>query len=158
MAKLTQGTQLYFLDPETDAVTLVECPTGITGLGGTRDQVDITCLDSLEAESLPGLARPGEVSVQIQFDQDNTSHVRLFELFQDTSQENIWWAIGGSDGRDIPPTSGDSTGWVVPLTRTYWLFEGYISNMPVDWPLGGVQGGTMTIQRSGRATLSRKTA
>jgi hypothetical protein len=156
MAKLTQGTQLYFLDPETVTVTEVNCPTSITGLGGTRDQIDITCLDSREAESLPGLARPGQVSVGIQFDQTDTSHVRLFELFQDSAQQNIWWAIGLSDGQ-APPTSGDSTGFVLPTSRSFFEFEGYLSDFPVEFPLGGIQTGTMTIQRSGPANLSIKT-
>jgi hypothetical protein len=156
MAKLTQGTQLYFLDPETDTVTVVGCPTSITGLDSTRDQIDVTCLDSSEAESLPGMARPSTVSVGMQWDQDDASHVRLFELFQDSSQQNIWWAIGLSDG-NAPPTSGDSTGFVLPTTRSWFEFEGYLASFPIEFPLGGVQQGTVTIQRSGPATFTKKT-
>ena len=156
MAKLTQGTEVYFLDPVGDVVTKIECPISITGLGGARDQIDVTCMDSAEAESLPGFARPGQVQIGIQFDQTNASHIRLFELFQDSSQENIWWAIGLSDGSGIPPTSGDSTGFVLPTTRSFFEFEGYIADFPIDFPLGGVQNGTMSIQRSGRATFTAK--
>lgn len=156
MARLTKGTQLYFLDPDTDAVTKVVCPTGITGLGGSRDQIPTTCLDSEEAESLPGNAQPGTVNVPIQFDQTEASHVRLFELFQATDQTLLQWAIGLSDGIGIPPTSGDSTGFVLPSTRTFFTFAGYIADFPVDFALNSVQQGTMTIQRSGPADLSIK--
>jgi hypothetical protein len=82
--------------------------------------------------------------------------VRLFELFQDSSQQNIWWAIGLSDG-NAPPTSGDSTGFVLPTTRSWFEFEGYLASFPIEFPLGGVQQGTVTIQRSGPATFTKKT-
>ena len=48
MSIRTQGTELYFADSVNYSnVTLVKltCPTGISGLGGPRDQIDTTCLD-----------------------------------------------------------------------------------------------------------------
>ena len=74
MAMSTQGTELYFLDPEgsPDTVTKVGCPISITGLGGGREQINTTCLDSLEQTFLPGFANPGPIGVTIQFDADRS--------------------------------------------------------------------------------------
>jgi len=46
MSVKTQGTELYFVS--SAAVLKLTCPTGITGLGGARDQIETTCLDNTE--------------------------------------------------------------------------------------------------------------
>ena len=157
MAMITQGTEFYFLDPVGDVVTKVGCPISITGLGGGREQIVTTCLDSTEAEFLPGFATPGPIGVTIQFDADDPSHARLLELFQDPTQTLIWWALGLSDGPGTPPTSGDSTGFVLPTTRSWFEFEGYVADFPIDINLNAVYQGTMSIQRSGPATFTAET-
>lgn len=157
MAMLTQGTEFYFLDPVGDTVTKVACPISITGLGGPREQIPTTCLDSEEQESLPGFANPGPISVVIQFDPNEPSHTRLYELFQDSQQRNIPWAIGLSDDPGTAPSSGDSTGFVLPTTRSWWEFLGYVADVPIDINLNSVYQGTMTIQRSGAVTFTAAT-
>lgn len=157
MAMLTQGTELYFLDPEGDVVTKVDCPISITGLGGSREQIPTTCLDSTEAEFLPGFATPGPISITIQFDKDSASHARLLELFQDPAQTLVWWAMGLSDGLGVPPTSGDSTGFILPTTRSWFQWEGYVADFPIDVNLNSVYQGTMQVQRSGPATFTAET-
>ena len=160
MAMSTQGTELYFLDPEgsPDTVTKVGCPVSITGLGGGREQINTTCLDSLEQTFLPGFANPGPIGVTIQFDPTDPSHVRLLEIFQDPNQSLLWWALGLSDGFGIPPTSGDSSsGMTLPATRSWFQFEGYVADFPIDINLNAVYQGTMSIQRSGAAEFTAKT-
>ena len=160
MAILTQGTELYFLNPgdssEGETVTKLVCPTAITGLNSPRDQIEVTCLDSLEAEYLPGLSRPGAATITIQFDPDEPSHRRILELKQDPDVQNIWWSIGFSDGTGIPPTSGDSSGFVVPTTRTFLSFEAYLTDVPFDLALNSVVTSTIGLQVSGEKTISYK--
>jgi Phage tail tube, TTP, lambda-like len=160
MAILTQGTELYFLDPgdsSGEVVTQLVCPTAITGLNSPRDQIETTCLDSVEAEYLPGLSRPGAATITIQFDPTEPSHRRLLELKEDPTVQNIWWAIGFSDGIGIPPTSGDSSGFVVPTTRTFLMFEAYLTDVPFDFSLNAVVTSTIGLQVSGGKTISYKT-
>ena len=80
----TQGTELWFVsDASTPAIVKVGCPTGVTGLGGSRNQIDVTCLDSAEMQYEPGMANPSTVSVPINFDPQNVSHEELLDmLFQ----------------------------------------------------------------------------
>src|SRR5690606_8924465 len=62
----TQGTHLYFANPTSTDPQLVKlaCPTGMSGLGGAKDQTEITCLDNTDdKEYVPGLGNPGQVSV-----------------------------------------------------------------------------------------------
>ena len=161
MAIVTQGTEVYFLDPgdtSGEVVTKLTCPTAITGLNSPRDQIEVTCLDSLEAEYLPGLARPGAATITIQFDPTDASHQRLLELKSDPTVQNIWWAIGFSDGVGIPPTSGDSSGFVVPTTRTFLMFEAYLTDVPFDFALNSVVTTTIGLQVSGEKTISYKVA
>ena len=158
MTVMTQGTELYIGDPYDDSIFKVYCPTGITGLGGAREQIPITCLDSEEAEFAPGFATPGPVSVPLNLDFSEPSHVRLYELFQSTDQTNVQVAIGLSDGKGIPPTSVDSSGFVLPTTRTWLQFAGYVADVPIDLALGSVVQGTMTIQRSGAIDVQPKAA
>lgn len=47
----TQGTELFFVDnsvttSDPDLIKLA-CPTGIQGLGGAKDQIETTCLDTV---------------------------------------------------------------------------------------------------------------
>ena len=161
MAISTQGTELYFLDPgdtSGEVVTKLGCPTAITGLNSPADQIETTCLDSLEAEYVRGLKRPGAGTVTIQWDPDDASHRRILEIADDPTIGNIWWAIGLSDGTGIPPTSGDSSGFVFPTTRTYLSFEGYVADVPFDFALNSVVTSTINIQVSGSKTVSYKVA
>ena len=58
MSIKTQGTNLYFIS--SGQVKTMTCPTGITGLGGTRDQIETTCLNATDDKSyVSGLGNPG---------------------------------------------------------------------------------------------------
>jgi hypothetical protein len=154
MAKKTQGTQLYFIDPDTFAVTKVGCVTAMSGLTAGRDQIETTCLDSDARTYEAGMATPGAAQFTINFDPAFADHVRLHELYVEGA--TLDWALGWSDGVDIPPTS-DSTAFDLPATRTWITFEGYISDLPFDFALNSVVSSQVSIQVSGFPTLIPKT-
>jgi hypothetical protein len=149
MALKTQGTQLYFIDPDTFAVTVVGCVTALTGLTAARDQIETTCLDSTARTYVAGMATPGAAQFTINFDPSDSSHVRLHELYVDGV--DLDFALGWSDGTAAP--TSDSTAFTTPTTRTWILFSGFISDLPFDFALNTVVTSNVSIQVSGFPTL-----
>lgn len=149
MAVRTQGTELWFIDPDTDLPTKVGCVTTLSGLTAARDQIETTCLDSTARTYEPGMATPGAAQFTINFDPTDASHVRLHELY--VAGTTLDWALGWSDGV-VPPTA-DTSGFVFPATRTWIAFEGYISDLPFDFSLNSVVSSTVSLQVSGFATV-----
>jgi Phage tail tube, TTP, lambda-like len=156
MALLTQGTELFFVDPEDFSIVEVGCVTTLTGITTPREQIEVTCLDSTGREYVPGLAAPGTATFTINFDPQDPSHVRLHELFEDATITTVEWAVGFSDGT-AAPTSADSSGIVTPTTRTWLLFAGYLNDFPFDVALNSVVTNNIGIQISGRPVLLVKT-
>jgi len=153
MAVKTQGTQLYFIDPDTFAVTPVGCVTTLTGLTAGRDQIEVTCLDSDAREYLAGMATPGAAQFTINSDPADVSHVRLHELYVEGT--TLDWAIGWSDGTAAP--TSDSTAFTLPSTRSWITFEGYLSDFPFDFALASAVTSNISIQVSGFPTWTPKT-
>jgi hypothetical protein len=149
MSILAQGSELYFLDPDTNQVVKVECPTSFSPGATPRDQIEDTCLDSLTRTYQPGLATPAAASVALLADPQYASHVRLYELSQLTANVNIPWALGWSDGFGIPPTVDADGGFEFPTSRTWTAFEGYVGDFPFDFATNTLVATAMTIQRSG---------
>lgn len=153
MAKKTQGTQLYVIDPDDNSVITVGCVTAITGITATRDQIETTCLDSAAREYVAGMAAPGTAQFTINFDPSDASHVRLHELY--VAGTSLQWALGWSDGTSAP--SGASTdGFTLPATRTWIQFDGFISDLPFDFSLNAVVSSNVSVQVSGFPTLTAK--
>lgn len=152
MAKKTQGTELYFIDPDSFAVTKVGCVTAINGLTAARDQIETTCLDSAARTYEAGMATPGAATFTVNFDPSDDSHVRLHELYVDGT--TLDWALGWSDGTAAP--TSDSTAFDAPDTRTWLLFEGFVQDLPFDFALNAVVTSQVAIQVSGFPTLVPK--
>lgn len=143
----SQGTQLYFIDPDTDAVVEVTCITELTGLSQTRDQVETTCLSDNERSYIAGLASPGQANFSIYTDLQDASHVRLQQLA--VAGTSVEWAVGWSDGT-ADPTGVTSAGqFVLPTTRSWLTFNGYISDFPFDFAQNSVVTSNLGIQTSG---------
>lgn len=144
MSIKTQGTQLYFISG--GQVKTVTCPTGITGLGGTRDQIETTCLNDTDDKSyVSGLGNPGQVSVPFVFDPAALDHQLLLAL-ADTG--NITdWMIGFSDGTATPTVVSGQL--VMASTRTSASFDGFVADVAIDVATNEVVRGTLTLQRSG---------
>lgn len=145
MSIKAQGTQLYFVDPDTDAIVEVACITELTGLSQSRDQIDVTCLSDQERSFEAGLATPGVANFAIYADPREPSHIRLHELA--VAGTVLDWAAGWSDGT-APPTGG-TPAMVLPTTRTWLTFEGYVSDFPFDFAQNSVVTSNLGIQTSG---------
>ncbi|MET1069993.1 MAG: phage tail tube protein [Pseudomonas prosekii] len=164
MSILTQGTQVYALvpsaaDPAVLEVFEVECATAFSPGGNPADQIEVTCLSDKVRRYMRGLRTPGQASLTLNADSNNTSHIRLHQLSEDDSIESVAWAVGWSDGFGIPPTlnvGGDD--FVLPPTRTWFIFDGYVSDFPFDFAANTVVTTAATIQRSGGSAWIRKTA
>lgn len=155
MAKKTQGTNLYVIDPDDGAVITVGCPTSISGIDTTVEQIETTCLNSTAREYEAGLASPGTASFGIQTDPSDPSHVRLHEL--KIAGATLKWAVGWSESPDTPPTSAqDSHGewhFVTNPARSWILFEGFMNSFPFEFAGNSVVQSTVGIQVSGEPVL-----
>jgi hypothetical protein len=155
MSMKVQGTTLFFVDPDTDDIVEVDCITSFNGLTASRDQTDVTCMQDEGRSFEPGLLNPGNANFGILFDSSKASHVRLHALY--VAGTKLEWALAGSDGT-APPTSVDSGGdFVLPTTRTFWTFNGYLSDYPFDFAIGGRVASTIAIQLSGFPSIHAKT-
>lgn len=146
----TQGTHLYFANPTSSTPELVKlaCPTGISGLGGARDQIDVTCLDNTDdREYIPGLGNPGQVSVPFNFIPSHISHQVLFDLKE--AGTVIDFIICLSDGTAQPTINGQGV-ITPPALRTSFEFRGFVQDVNIDMATNDKVTGTLTIQRSGK--------
>ena len=149
MAKKTQGTMLYVIvpadDPTPAEVVRVGCVTNLTGVSASRDQIETTCLESLARTYEAGMATPGSATFTVNFDPEDASHLAVHALFR--SGVKVDWAIGWSDGTE-DPTLGSTDGFDLPDTRTWILFNGYVSDVPFDFALNAVVTSNISIQVS----------
>ena len=162
MSMLAQGTQVYALvpiagNPTTYEVLEVECATAFNPGGNPADQIETTCLSEKVRSYMRGLRTPGQATLTLNADPRNASHVRLHQLSEDDSIESIKWAVGWSDGTGIEPTVEDDD-FVLPTTRTWFIFDGYVSDFPFDFAANTVVTTAATIQRSGGSAWIRKAA
>lgn len=155
MALDTQGTNLYFIDPDTFAVTAVGCPTGISGFSAPRDERETTCLEDVARSYEAGMLTPGTISVTLNFDPSDASHARLHELYE--AGTSLEWAIGFSDGTAEPGVDSDND-FDFPTSRSYLQFDGYVSDFPFEFALAANVVSTMAIKMSGSPVLVEKTA
>lgn len=153
MAVKTQGSELYFIDPDDNSVVEVGCVTTLTGLTAARDQIETTCLDSTARTYVAGMATPGQAQFTVNFDPSDPSHVRLHQLY--VLGTSIDWALGWSDGTAIP--TGDSSGFTTSTSRSWILFNGFLTDVPFDFALNTVVQSNIAVQVSDFPTLVPKT-
>lgn len=167
MAVLVQGSDLFALVPETGEIIDIGCMTSVTPGDSTSDPVETTCINDTVRSYLPGLATPGVASFTIQTDPQDANHVRLIELKR--TGANLRWALGmrqqsaidANVPADEPTSAVDSSGefdFVLPATRSWILFEGYISAFTWSFELNGVVNSTVSVQVSGDQALIPATA
>lgn len=151
MSIFAQGSELFFVDPDTKEVVKVQCPTGFTPGGAPADQLEDTCIDDTTKTYKKGLRTPGSATINLLADPKYASHLRLYELYAEDSDENvdIQFAIGWSDGKGIAPTVDSDGLFVLPTTRTWLTFAGYISDFPFDFQTNTLVSTAMTVQVSG---------
>lgn len=149
------GTELYFLDPEDCSVVQVGCPTSITGLDSTIEQLETTCLESTARTYEAGLATPGTATFTLSLNPQDPSHIRLLEL--KTAGTSLRWVIGFPDAIGTDPTgTTDSDGecaFSLPASRTWLEFEGFVNSYAFDFSLNALITATVGIQVSGDPVL-----
>lgn len=152
----TQGTEVYFVDntrtsSQPDLIKLA-CPTGVQGLGGAKDQIETTCLDTIgDKEYAGGLGNPGVVTIPFNLIPRDFSHQVLFE-FKRTG-EVLPWLAALSEGTEQPTV--DSDGLITaPSGRSSFAFEGYIADVNIDVATNEIVRGTLTVQRSGNVVFN----
>lgn len=158
MSKLTQGTEIYFLDDQgSDPVVVkVQCPTAFNPGGNPADQLDDTCLDAVSRAYKSGLRTPGQASLNINADPENESHTRMHEFSEMNPSPELKWAVGWSDGTAAPTVNSVGDDFNLPATRTWFTFQGYISDFPFDFQGNSLVASAVSIQRSGGAAWIEK--
>jgi hypothetical protein len=152
----TQGTELFFVDnsvttSDPDLIKLA-CPTGIQGLGGAKDQIETTCLDTVgDKEFAGGLGNPGVVTVPFNLIPREYSHQNLLALKK--AGEILSWIACLSEGATQPTIDTDGV-IAAPSGRSSFLFQGYIADVNIDIANNEIVRGTLTIQRSGDVTFN----
>ncbi|WP_025371816.1 phage tail tube protein [Advenella mimigardefordensis] len=159
MSVLAQGTDFYAIDPADGSLIDVGCITSLNGIDDAIDQIETTCLQNKERTYRAGLSTPGTATFGLQIDPANEpDHVRLHQLKKEGA--TIRWAVGWSDGTAAPTVGSDSSGndiFVLPTTRTWLTFEGYMSSFPFAFETNAVVSSEVGIQISGPIDLLPKT-
>lgn len=148
MSKLTQGTELFFIDPDSLQVVKVGAISQFNPGGSPADQIEDTDLDATAKTYKKGLRTPGQASVTIFADPSRADHIRLHELANEEADRSIKWAIGWSGDKTPPDVDSDGE-FSLPVTRAWTLFDGYVSDFPFDFSVNTVVSTALTIQRSG---------
>jgi hypothetical protein len=155
MAIKTQGTELYVVDPADNSVINVGCVTSIDGIDTSVEQVETTCLGEQARSYIAGLATPGAASFGINTDTGDASHIRLHQL--KVAGTSLQWAVGWSDGT-ADPTADSAGDFVVPATRSWITFEGFMNSYPFSFQQNNVVQSNIGIQVSGEPALVAKSA
>lgn len=161
MSILSQGTQIYALVPPVSGtgpktVLAIECATAFSPGGAPADQIEDTCLEDTTRSYKKGLRTPGQASLTVNADPNNASHIRLHQLSEADGDTTIEWAVGWSDGTAAPTLNTAGNGFELPDTRTWFTFQGYVSDFPFDFAANAVVSTAATIQRSGGSAWIRK--
>ncbi len=152
----TQGSALYLVDASVSSsdpeLVKLDCPTGVQGLGGAKDQIETTCLETIgDKEFAAGLGNPGQVTVPFNFIPRAFSHRSL--LAYKESGEVLEWILCLSESTEAPTL--DSDGAIVPpTTRSSFEFSGYVADVNFDLATNEIVRGTLLIQRSGNVQLN----
>lgn len=155
----SQGTDLYTIDPATGALLDVGCITSLDGIDTAIDQIETTCLNDITRTYEAGLSTPGAATFGLQFDPSEVNHIRLHQL--KTAGTQLKWAIGFSDGTVAPTAGTDSSGdeeFVLPPTRSWLVFDGYMNSFPFTFGLNTMVTSTVGIQVSGEPVLIPKSS
>lgn len=155
MSVLTQGTKIYFIDPDDLSIVPILKTTAFNPGGAPADQIEDTGLEDFVRTYKKGLATPGQASLTVLADPQTESHIRLHELSEETTDRLVKFAVGWSDGT-AAPTADSGGDFVLPTSRTWFTFQGYVSDFPMDFAGNTVVTTAATIQRSGGSVWTPK--
>ncbi len=155
MSILTQGTQVYMIDPADDTVVTIKDVTTFNPGGSPADQIEDTPLAASVRTYKRGLRTPGQASATLNADPSEPSHIRLHALSKDDTVASINFVIGWADGT-APPTVDIDGAFVLPTTRTWFEFSGYIADFPLDFSSNTIVTSEVSIQRTGNSVWTQK--
>lgn len=136
-------SQLYYFDGT--AIIPVVCAKEIDLGQDSEEDVDVTCIDSPEVDTEAGQITPGEGSLAIDLDDENSSHLKLVALSKTDPKKTVRWYMGSSHTDDPPTvTSGAVT---LPTTRTWWEFDGYLKRAAPTFEKGQHVGYSFPLKR-----------
>ena len=153
MSVKTQGTDLYAIDPADGSLISVGCITSIDGIDTAIEQIETTCLSDTARTYVAGQGTPGTATFGINTDPKDNTHVRLLEIKQDGL--TMLWAVGWSDGTSPPTVDTDDT-FILPSTRSWLTFSGFINAFPFSFQGNSVVQSNVGIQVSGEVTMVPK--
>lgn len=162
MSILSQGTKIYALVPPLSGtgpktVLAIECATAFNPGGAPADQIEDTCLEDTVRSYKKGLRTPGQASITLNADPKNASHIRLHQLSEAEGDTSVDWAVGWSDGTAAPTLNTAGDGFELPESRTWFVFQGFVSDFPFDFAGNAVVTSAVTVQRSGGSAWIPKT-
>lgn len=147
------------IDPAAPTVVVeIECISSFSPGGNPADQLADECLGETTRRFRKGMRTPGQATVGLKPDPSYPSHVRLYELSEsdDPTEQEVHFVLGWSDGTGIPPTVAAGE-FVLPATRTWFKFSGYVGDFPFDFATASLVESSVQIQRSGRGFWVVKT-
>lgn len=157
MAIKTQGTNLWYVDPDVGTVIEVGCPTSIDPGSGTPDKIEVTCINERKVKQyVSGLEDTSEAKIGINFDPKNASHKGLYDESVKDVLSQLDFVIGCSDGTDAPTYDGSSKTWTMPNTRSWLKFSGEISAFTFSFDKNDVVKSEITITRNGKLSFVPK--
>lgn len=156
----TQGCSLYILDdvtvPATPAILRIGAATGVTSVGGSKSDIDITNLDSTVKEFAPGLMDGGSPSFDLIFDAGSTSHALLNALSTQGTNSTKQWCFTFSDGTPTAPTATGGN-IVVPTACSSLKFNAYVKQFQYDAATDNVIKAKIQLRATGPVTFTKHT-
>jgi len=156
MASKTQGGRLYVINPDTDAVVAITRLTNFNSGDQQASDIDDTDLDDeIYFSKLRGLSEPGAATADINATPGDASHQLLYALRISTSQTPANFVFGWSDGTAAPTVDSNGS-FVLPNTRTWYAFAGFVSNFPFDHSTNAIVKTSLAITKEGGGTWTVK--
>lgn len=155
MAELkTQGTEIFILDSTNSGseVEKIGQVTSISSIGGTAGEINVTNFDSTAQEVLAGLKDNGTVSIDVDWDPADASHVTLESLVG--ADSNSRFVIACSEAATDPTYSSDFT---LPTDRTVFDFNAAVLSFQKNAGTDDVWRATLQLRVSGDITITAAT-
>lgn len=144
MARIkVQKTQLYYFDG-TNIVPVICAKTIDLGQDSEED-IEVTCFDQEEGDTEAGMVTPGEGSLAVDFDDENSSHLKILELSKTVPKKTVHWYLGSSHSAAPPTVTGGTV--TLPTTRTWWEFDGYLKRAAPTFEKGQHVGYSFPLKR-----------
>lgn len=162
MSVLTPGTQVFAIVPDLETpgakvVLEIKRVTALNPGGSPAEQIETTSLGDTVRTYVKGLRTPGQATMTIQANPAEPSHVRLHQLSEADGDTTVTWLVAWPDGPGVPSLDVDGS-LTVPATRTFFEFDGWVTDFPFDHALNAVVTTNVPIQRTGGSKWHRKAA